>query len=64
MYYWNVNYAHKPIKKCKGCIRVVRTLKRGKWVSICAAGWNPRVEWHYKKCKFAIFSKDPPQESN
>ncbi len=64
MYVWNVNYAHKPIKKCEGCIRVVGTFQRGKWVSICAAGWDPKVEWHRTECRFAIFSKFPPTKSN
>ncbi len=64
MYYWNTNYAHISIKKCQGCIRVVGTYKRGKWIPICAAGWDPQVEWNRKKCKFAIFSNNPPPESN
>ena len=64
MYYWNANYAHKSTKKCQGCIRAVGTFKRGKWVSICASGWDPQVEWKRKECRFAIFSKFPPTESN
>lgn len=61
MYSWNTNYAHKTIKNCKGCIRVVGTFRKGKWVSICGSGWDPQTEWDRKKCRFVIFSDNPPQ---
>jgi len=64
MYRWDINYAHKVIKKCEKCIRIQKIFRQGKWVSICASGWDPQTEWKYSDCKYIISSNNSLPESN
>jgi hypothetical protein len=56
MYHWNIYQSYKVIKKCKKCVRTQRILLRGKWVTICRAGYDPQIEWGFNKCKYFIES--------